>query len=335
MDVSRWRLETESNEWVRSRTLENPKMQVRLPQIPVGHQIAGCLHIPVVPVTAPRRIADIYGNILRRLEMNGQDAVPASQELERRLDAYFRSQGWRAQPANVWALILPHEYIQEGSEGRLSYHGSQATVPLLDAEAVQKTWSMKDSRSETQISELIANGARLNRVLSGGGGWGRKQGLLSLDPEAGYSHGSETFSSSAMEGEALGGILRQVAAAGDYIQFFLSPPPLDLAPAHELFTTESDFSSNTGDFTRPISLLFGATESIVDAVPPETIGSQLYLTLDGCFGALSGQGMVVTMDSINPSMEIDRSSTSKIDVPFSTFSVRNPPRKEAAGKLDR
>lgn len=332
IDASRWMLETESDKWVRSRSSEKPSVQVRLPEMPIEQQAPRSLHIPVIPLTVPRQISDIYGNILRRLQMDGEDAVPGSHELENRLEAYFRSQGWTSRPTNVWALILPQDHIRKDSEGRLIYSGNRAVIPLLTAEDVQKSWSIKDSNSINQLSELIANGASLYRILSGGGGWGHKQGLLSLDPDTGYSHDSETLSSGSMEGEELDGVLPKIAAPGDYIQFFMSSP----GPIwdHEVFETQPGSSTARRGSRRPISLVFGATESIMDTIPSENVQSQFYVFLDGCFGALSGQGMVMSMNSINPSTGVERLSTSKIDVPYSTFRVQISPGEEDIGKAN-
>ncbi|KAI9786709.1 MAG: hypothetical protein M1816_007850 [Peltula sp. TS41687] len=324
-DASRWKREIESDKWVRSCALERPGLQVKVPEISIGQQNPRPLHIPAIPLTVPRRIADIYGNILRRLQTDGKGDVPGSQELESRLEAYFSSQGWTSRPTDVWALILPQGHIQKDGEKRLTYHGNRSAILLPDAEDVLKSWSTKNTHAPNQLSELIQHGASLYRILSGGGGWGRKQGLLSLDPDTGYSQESETLSSSSMEGEEFGGVLPKVAAPGDYVQFFVSSPAL--VPDHEMPEMQSDSPPGSELSRRSISFVFGVTESTMDAFPCEKAQPQSYVTLDGCFGALSGQGVVVSMDCDDTSTGSGKMASSKIDVPYSTFSVQLAPEE--------
>lgn len=121
--------------------------------------------IPLHPVTQPRTIMASMGNILSQIsKADGSDAaVPASTELEKAIPEYIKTHDVQDQRLAVWAYIQPDTSESNG--------GSQK--------------SMSTRHDEQQFLGLHGD-ARLHRVVSGGGGWGKKQGLLSLDPECNY-----------------------------------------------------------------------------------------------------------------------------------------------------
>ena len=106
-------------------------------------------------ITHPRVVDAAVGNILKtfRRDTGIQQPFPASQELESAVSRWRTQSSIDGQRPGVWALVIPREAIQ-GPE-------------------------FLDSRD---ILSSIDTGARLHHVLSGGGGWGNKKGLLSLDP---------------------------------------------------------------------------------------------------------------------------------------------------------
>lgn len=109
--------------------------------------------IPLTSLTMPRQVISAYGNVISRLseESETKDGFPASSELETSVPAFIRHRN--VQPGvqvQVFALVTP-----------------------------------KDRRSSAQLPPEACfweRGSRLHRVTSGGGGWGQKAGLLSLDP---------------------------------------------------------------------------------------------------------------------------------------------------------
>lgn len=178
------------------------------------------VNVPFHPVTQRRRVISSMGNILRQVSKspNGHGdlntGIPASSELEKELPRYVTERGIPHQRVSVWALVEP---------------ASSSTVT-----------------TQQNIQSSLSNGSKIHRVVSGGGGWGKKQGLLSLDPEVTFGAASrsreisldELFTSSAetepaftndlpdfLEGLGLGGNiaqLSQVATPGDHIQFFVT-----------------------------------------------------------------------------------------------------------------
>ena len=144
-----------------------------------------------------------------------KSGIPASSELEKELPRYVNERGIPHQRVAVWALVEPSD---------------------TSSTAVTKQ----------NIQHSLFNGSRIHRVVSGGGGWGKKQGLLSLDPEVAFAAEgrsreasmTEMFASSSdfepaftndspdfLEGLDLQqniAQLSQVASPGDYIQFFVT-----------------------------------------------------------------------------------------------------------------
>ncbi|KAI1170545.1 hypothetical protein F4777DRAFT_568739 [Nemania sp. FL0916] len=137
--------------------------------------------IPLLPLTPPRKIVASLGNIVRQVEVDGSP-TPASKELEAIIPAIFEERAQRepstfsSRPIGVWCWVIPrHVKAKIFNNLELFKAGSSQT----DADIVQ--------RSMPIFSELLSSGCRLHKILSGGGGWGLKQGLLSLDPETKFS----------------------------------------------------------------------------------------------------------------------------------------------------
>ncbi|KAF8451780.1 hypothetical protein BGX38DRAFT_1269091 [Terfezia claveryi] len=114
--------------------------------------------LPLIPLTAPRQILHCAGNILRELSLpeDPNTGIPASRELESAVDRYLMEnpQVPAGRKLDIFALITPPgcEYPQRDRTGGFDPWDSQS-------------------------------GQKLRRVISGGGGWGKKMGLLSIDPQ--------------------------------------------------------------------------------------------------------------------------------------------------------
>ncbi|PLB53146.1 hypothetical protein P170DRAFT_349457 [Aspergillus steynii IBT 23096] len=174
------------------------------------------LGLPLYPVGRRRRVVTSMGNILRQItkHADGQsmEPMPASTELEKELPRYIEEHDITDHRVSVWALI-------EGPD----QHGAD--------------------RSPDDLTKALQAGGKLHHVMSGGGGWGKKQGLLSLDPEISFLAPSDDGEPVSLNGlfspqaedslpdrmPSLDRVfiddlssLSQVARAGDYIQFFVS-----------------------------------------------------------------------------------------------------------------
>ncbi|KFY26361.1 hypothetical protein V493_04131 [Pseudogymnoascus sp. VKM F-4281 (FW-2241)] len=226
--------------------------------------------IPLEPITETRHIASGLGNIVRTLTDASGKEIPASSELEASVVSYLSSRGLPEQTVGVWALVFPGE-VYESGRGK---------------------WA-KDY--PTRVWDAIRHGAGLHRVVSGGGGWGIKAGLLSLDPETMFGSGEARYDfsqpgsaldSDAEQTRALG----QIAKPGSYIQFLIAHQQLDqLAGAAPSLNNAELLEARGLDGTTP-SILLGCIPSTIDDIPLpplETPGDEARQELAVAYNQLS------------------------------------------------
>ncbi|KAI0159683.1 hypothetical protein GGR57DRAFT_458330 [Xylariaceae sp. FL1272] len=137
--------------------------------------------IPLMPLTPPRKIVAGLGNIVRQVEVDGHP-TPASKELEEIVPKIFERRAQRdptfvPQSIGAWCWVIPPHVMQSENFAGLRLFSIDSTEAETDT-----AWKSMDL-----FSELLSSGCRVHKILSGGGGWGAKQGLLSLDPETSFS----------------------------------------------------------------------------------------------------------------------------------------------------
>lgn len=270
--------------------------------------VHNAFELPLHPVGQRRKVISGMGNILRQLAKSADDAksdtpMPASSELEKELPRYIDEHDIVDQRVSVWALV---------------------ETPEMDI-------SNEASSVQDRLSQSLRAGGKLHHVMSGGGGWGKKQGLLSLDPEisfsetvnredllaldqlfdpnvnADFTQGLPPFLSKGITGDDLS-TLSQTARPSDYVQFFVS--------------VESSHAQDTRpNFVRPqegsISYHFGAVAGTPEV---QTIDGQQQdlVVVPNYFGALSEKGITylqpVTNAQANGQM---LESGTKLDMPGS------------------
>ncbi|KAM3507082.1 hypothetical protein MY11210_007295 [Beauveria gryllotalpidicola] len=222
---------------------------------------------PLVPVTPPRLVAASFGNIVRSVEIDGQ-AIPASTELEDAVNAFYGKRGNSAVntgPVGIWALITPTPKSDWVDAAKSWLNGSPIPLSVDTSES-----SMQDLASKTAkyLHNSHQRGAKLLQVLSGGGGWGAKKGLLSLDPQRTHFSLSEEeemhhFTQSMSEST--------FAPTGCTIQFLMALEDVPDMPEY-----------------LPPSIVFGVPGTHQKLSPrPEK------LFMGGHFGALSSKGIFV------------------------------------------
>lgn len=202
-------------------------------------------HIPLKPLTSPRRIAAGMGNILKQLDSDSGAAEGASRGLEKAVLEYIETlpdDHSRLDKVKVFARITLHS-------------------PVLDEDI------------------FAAPGVRIHRVLSGGGGWGSKAGLLSLDPQGESDVGefAENFENSLFNAAGHPGEVQRpqtgITTPGQYVQFFVAETPVKESAGAK-------------------GVRFGAVpkiEYVIDGVvenPDEEV-------VDGLFGGMVEQGVWV------------------------------------------
>lgn len=237
------------------------------------------LSAPLLPLTIPRKILAGMGNVVRQISGSetNSSAVPASSELEAAITSFFKTTCLPQSPISVWALVTPVE-MHESYKANIPLHSRGSP------ESLQTLWRSSASVSDSDFLPLLEQGARLCRVLSGGGGWGQKAGLLALDP---FTHvdGDESDQPSHFPndpdstsfGEA---ILGDAARVGDYIQFFISHA--------EGAKVEPDFDHVQ---SRLWSLHVGTIPSTIDQLPTERyVRAKFHSTI---FHRISSIGMTL------------------------------------------
>ena len=289
------------------------------------------LKAPLLPLTLPRLVVSSMGNIVRKLSAlpaspsnpeHGQAVSPkvfsASQELEAAVSSYFAIKDMSPEPVQVWALIIPE------ANGRI-YKRKTLLGGLLELDADSLQQRLLDPSCEP-ISQggllgALQSGARLCKVLSGGGGWGKKAGLLSLDPDWQYStrelRGDQgwnfTFEGDTTEEMMAAGrkqALGQIVKEGESIVFCL------LGPKEHLRSPGTDSSEVSPAI-------------VLGALPPSTENEQsstesLQTSNDtpslahhpGHFGALCEGGMALNVSQQGKSL-----TQTKADAPYTTLTT--------------
>ncbi|KAJ4364889.1 hypothetical protein N0V95_000535 [Ascochyta clinopodiicola] len=327
------------------------------------YQEASALSIPLVPLTSPRQVDGHMGNIIRGVIKPDGSKMTASTELEHVVPRYFKARGEPAQATSAWALVIPKAKAQIAmTKTRTWLHPNLAAsagseVPdaandrsaSAEEEETQESWEafwQKDPpRWNLSIQQLIATGARLHKVLSGGGGWGKKAGLLSLDPVPLGAPEPRKQTSKEDEADDFDSVsdfstaLKPVVRDGDYIQFFISPK---VTEAHDVSTFQHLKKLEQSTSKHAWSWEFGVVPSTVDSIPGgswqhTTAASEEMVVFRGSFGALT-EGSLTLMRGIraNTKTGIAQSlGTTSIDVPFSRWSgIRLFPKESQANDAD-
>lgn len=323
---------------VGSRSLKQQTIRMPFFSIEKDSDTNLSLDAPLVPLTEARRVVACMGNIVRRLSAgrlvsDEKDTILASQELEHSVSAFFTARGIPAQTVSVWALVVPKKVFAKSM--------SDVLYPRdLTSRWKASSHSLTGPDSSLTPLSLLQYGARLHKVLSGGGGWGKKAGLLSLDPDSSYTHASVQSDESSffddldLDGGKQDSALRDIVSPGDMVQFYIATNAAMTNETHE----EAADHSNRGDDEQ--SVIFGTIPSTVDTLTTATSAastskSSIELFPDH-FGALSENGIALTVNSHDSAnvKETEAINQTKIDVPFSRFSLWNSRSDATKPNLD-
>ncbi|KAK8907866.1 hypothetical protein QC760_003745 [Botrytis cinerea] len=312
------------------------------------------IFVPAVPLTLPRPIANGLGNIVRQLSFGPGDTDnrPASSELETQVTRFMEYSNLHTN-IGVWALIYRKELLDPNLKAST----------LESAEDLVSTWS-NDDKNLRFVGTQIALGAILCRVVSGGGGWGAKQGLLSLDPQMTYEDivsASFEYTDQSME-KAQDSTLGNLARRGDHIQFFTINPnklkepesPMDTIKSSETIDVDSIVDEKVArkrfitqepektelnlrdatDLSWSSKTTFGVVPSTIDKIPSydthdsSTSSNQTlpFLTFrKGEFGAVSESGIYLhSSHQKRISAKAHELINTKIDMPYSYIYRHQP-----------
>lgn len=297
--------------------LSNHTLEIRNQSDDSTTQTVSSMSIPLIPLTFPRKIEAGMGNIVRRIIGSDQKSMTASTELENVVPRYFKARGQSPQAISVWALVTPETIVDSVSRITASVLNGEASEGWeFSNEAWATLWKTGKPIPENLVDSAIAKGARLHRVLSGGGGWGKKAGLLALDPDISYD---ESFSSPAVEDNTdrfsamdTWGVVHEFVRPGEFVQFFtLHPDPAKFA--------------NT--LSRKANWEFGTISSTMDSIPTSSSqavspGTSSVAIYPNYFGALTESALTIverrTLDS-EKAEAWEVVNATKIDVPHTRF----------------
>jgi hypothetical protein len=299
---TRWLWNNTSNGYVLDKSIDFTSCMITA----TAESVDATLELPLHQVTERRRVITSMGNILRQLakstDATSTETIPASTDLEKELPRYIKEHNIVDHRVSVWALVEKPDLV------------------------------VADSGSSThdRLIQSLQQGGKLHRVMSGGGGWGKKQGLLSLDPEVSFSGTvnrddlvslAQIFSPesgklldtlpSIDQGIAMDdlSLLSQVATAGDYIQFFVSVEP-----------TESKGSRKADSSEEAVSYHFGMVADSMELEASNTGDNSEIVTLPQTFGALSEKAIAYSQP-VNGDTGSD--SSTKLDVPGSRVVLKS------------
>ena len=219
------------------------------------------------PITPPRKVAAAVGNIIRQIFDENDRLSPASHELESTINSAIRDGRLDRGLVEVWALLRPQR----------------------DEITPRKVETGFDFGAE------LTGGARLLKVLSGGGGWGEKQGLLALDPDIPGHQSSYKDTESDQDYHHHGKLFEDIVRTNDTVTFLVNEP------VNSSDTAVSDDLSLPVDTTfraalRDVVAEFGSIPSTIDDIP-ETVGATQpasalnHVLIENYFGILSEHGM--------------------------------------------
>lgn len=336
------------------RKSASQRLEAQAVRVPIGaRDLRLSMNFPLVPLTPLRRVANSMGNIVRKVSDQIYDdehpkskfppsfetatPQPASQELEAAVTNYFKLNQRQPEPVQVWALIVPHDTFKayrfrvknpkNGLKNRsefLKYSQAQLQDSWVPRETVEDRKVVSAKTINFELNRLIGKGARLCQVLSGGGGWGKKAGLISLDPDTLYSTRdlraesgwAFDFDRDGVDGsfdeqkqQALGDIVRE----GDGIMLFLAPKGRERLSSPET-KVESD------DRT----IVFGVLPSSIDDAHISSTADSAVGTAQSArhhpntFGLLSEGGMALSL-----SRNGENVTQTRLNVPFQQAVVSN------------
>ncbi|KER00899.1 hypothetical protein AUEXF2481DRAFT_166382 [Aureobasidium subglaciale EXF-2481] len=327
--------------------------RVKLPKPSASRQTTTlALSAPLVPLTSARSVVACMGNIIRRLSADSglgshdptKEAILASHELEQSVTSYHKTRGLSPRAVSVWALVIPEKTFSGGLSMAAKVLGER------DLPELWKSGSNHDTdASQPNLLTLLQHGARLHKVLSGGGGWGKKAGLLSLDPDSGYGQHppwEEIAPAQQTDAEYIEGLspvpadlhnvwgfepqeLPSIVNKGDFIQFYISPS----ASSEEALAQHKTGDNIHESIPAHVKTVeFGSVPSTVDDMPSSqkmaSQGQDTVQTYPNHFGALSETGIAMffgLQSSKESSSKVHdaQDAATKIDVPFGRIRSRS------------
>lgn len=323
--LSRWKSEGGSFELMRE---QKERQNVPVPFLWERQNRRLRFHMSCIPLTPVRRIQSGLGNIVRSIDFGEgsiPDIGPASRELETSVDNYLAKEGHDHSKIDVWALVVPKDIY-------LDPRDQVEEISTNDINTPRAVASPSSHVGGRYVGRRLKRGAKLCRVLSGGGGWGAKQGLLSLDPQTSYSTSNESrydLSEGSLD-KKQASALGNLAQEGAFIQFLV-------AVKNEKPDTSE--ASERDSFAPVRSTVVGVVPSTIDHIYDEqqeklAFGCDVSL---GHFGCVSESGIFLRFIRDEKTGVAEwgfHALETKIDLPYSYAYSVSKVSKKSSSKLN-
>ncbi|RVX70919.1 hypothetical protein B0A52_06076 [Exophiala mesophila] len=260
------------------------------------------ISVPAEALTRPRKILNAMGNVVAAIQVDGV-AVPASTELEKAVSKYLIDQPKAADngPLRIYAYVWP-ESAASYEDNPFDSHGGLRSFP---------------------------GKARLFKVTGGGGGWGKKKGLLSLDPAIDYEKMPEVSSfpdmdmldNEEMEDEVK---LKGMVPAESTIQFLVSNPTLaPFSPQHRSAQVSKNNNPDRSVCIFGTCLNPEGGDSFDVKVKTQASPEMAPACFNATFGMLSFEGSAVGLERSIDGKPFHTDARSRLDVPgaFTEFEL--------------
>ncbi|RDW67804.1 hypothetical protein BP6252_09200 [Coleophoma cylindrospora] len=335
--TSKWKVDGTSVQLLKSMEKKNQVVVVESPS-PLSRPIA-TESSRAIPLTLPRQIMSGLGNIVRQLDFGTEGAGPASKELEANVHSYLAASSKFLDPLvdeklGVWALVVPKHWAKEFLKSSpTELHFNKETFSGLlwyptergTTHAIKRVMPDQPMLPGQPLGYWISKGAILCRVLSGGGGWGLKEGLLALDPQTEYKTESDDefiFSGKSIKDEQAAA-LGNVALPGSYIQFFTNSPKRVSANTQSKANTKKIRPWRTPASQYCQGTVLGVVPSTIDNMPQveefagaEEISGDTIRTVRGAFGAVSESGLYIQKAAFDSRLSQVAAGSTKYDMPY-------------------
>ncbi|KAF2670146.1 hypothetical protein BT63DRAFT_424099 [Microthyrium microscopicum] len=290
--VSDWTIGPDGSRCVSNRHVDN--LSLDLSVLPGASTVRPSIRIPRSNLSSLRRIEESLGNVIRTLSVpGGNTTIPASLEITQMISESSNRLG---SGSHIYAMVIPPELY----ESIISLHdnspkkGSSDSLDLHDYALA----------ADVDLAPYLQNGMTIHRVVGGGGEWGHRASLLTLDPSDPFQtkpslDNVEDLIASLQE--------KSIAPIGHYIQFYVSQPSI-------VDTSVCTTTLSTDD----CSICFGQqTEASIPAS-----GQSSKTIYPNIFGGLSTAGFALEARSTleNHGMEVPQASfLTYVDSPGSRF----------------
>jgi len=276
-------------------------VSVDFPETEDTRQLVSALTIPYSELTATRKIEEGLGNVIRSIsDPTSQRVMPASAELQRELTTGVAHKG------QIFSIVMPPEL----------YHSIKSKIRSIiatDDIEINDSHHMMEMEMESMIifDDLLAHiqhGACVRRVVGGGGEWGDRASLVTLEPTGPFDMNTSLESD---EDISMSYIQRlnsaSIAPAGHYIQFYIA----DL---------DRGLLSDSPD--TPLLKLGCISGDSMIQLPDQAIHSFTY----GTFGGLSSLaiGIDIPLSMTSNEALTRRVQSTHVDIHGTIFTLRLP-----------